>query len=269
MGTPIAFEKLANVRDVGGMSGHGGRRVRTGMLLRGDQLFPASEHDLLKLKQIGVSKVIDLRSVGEHEEKPDPRIEGAVNVFLPIIEDVGVGITRGTEGNRRLIELLKSGQSIEPAFIDEHMRGMYRTFVEDPFANAQYARFFDEVIAAAEEGGGVYWHCTGGKDRAGFATVVLLAALGVSRDDIVADYMQTNESLTGIAEQFMSLFSDALPDDGTREATIRFFVANESYLAAALDSAEKAHGSFDAFLSRALKVDDAKRQHLHDLLLQD
>lgn len=118
MGIPIPFEKLFNVRDLGGIATGGGQTVRAGLLLRGDQLFSASPDDLEKLRGTGVRKVIDLRSIGEHEEKPDPAIEGAENVFLPIIKNVGVGITRGTEGNMRIIELFESRHPVKPAFID-------------------------------------------------------------------------------------------------------------------------------------------------------
>lgn len=268
MGTPIPFEKLFNVRDLGGIKTSDGRTVKPGLLLRGDQLFPASESDLEKLHAIGVRKTIDFRSIGEHEEKPDPAIPNCENVFLPIIKDVGVGITRGTEGNVRIIELFKSGHPIEPAFIDEHMRGMYRSFVEDPFANAQYAQFVDEVIETAESGGATYWHCTAGKDRAGFAAAILLSALDVSRESIVEDYLQTNNCLDGVVGQLMTLFGQSLPSDDTREALKRFFVADESYLTAAFEAADSAHGSFDAFLAECLNIDEAKRQKLCDLLLE-
>lgn len=269
MGSPISFEKLFNVRDLGGMVTRGGRVIRTGALLRGDQLFPASDDDLRKLHDIGVRTVIDFRSVGEREELPDPPMPDVENVFLPIIKDVGVGITRGSEGNMRIVELLQSGTSITPAFIEGFMRMMYRVFVEDPFANAQYARFLDEVSRTAESGKATYWHCTAGKDRAGFATAILLAALDVPRADIVADYLQTNDNLEGVTGQSMSLFGQNLPSEELREALERFFAADESYIASAFDAIEQTCGSFDSFLADRLNVDDAKRQRLCDVLLEN
>lgn len=267
MGTPIAFDNLFNVRDLGGMTTRDGRTVRSGMLLRGDQLFSASDADLAKLRDMGVRKVIDFRSIGEHEEKPDPAMEDAENVFLPIIKDVGIGITRGTEGNMRIMDLFRSGRPIEPETIVRHMRGMYRSFVEDPFANGQYAQFVDEVLATAERGGATYWHCTAGKDRAGFATAVLLEALDVPREAIVADYLQTNEYMDGVMGQLVSLFSNQLPNAGTREALKCFFVADESYLESAFDSIEQRFGTVGAFLDERLGIDADKRRRLHGALL--
>lgn len=268
MGTPITFERLHNVRDLGGMTTSDGQAVRVGRLLRGDQLAYASEHDLERLRGLGVRKVVDLRSVDEHEEKPDPAIPDAENVFLPIFKDVRTGITRGTEGNARIMELFMKGEAVPPSFIDERMCSMYRSFVEDPFANSQYAQFIDEVIATAEEGGATYWHCTAGKDRAGFAAAMLLAALGVERDGIAADYLQTNACVDGVVGQLMSQFGQMLPNDDTRAALMRFFVADEIFLNAAFDAIDERHGSVDAFLADRLDLDDGKRQKLRDLLLE-
>lgn len=267
MGTAISFEGLFNVRDLGGMPTSDGHTIRSGLLFRGGQLFPASESDLKKLHAAGVRKVIDFRSIGEHEEKPDPPMPGVENVFLPIIEDVGVGITRGTKGDMRIIELFKTGHPVEPEFIDDHMRKMYRSFVEDPFANAQYARFIDEVIETAESNGATYWHCTAGKDRAGFAAAILLLALGVPRANVIADYLQTNEYLRGVVGQLMSLFDQNLPTEGSRDALRRLFVASRSYIDASLDAIDNGYGSFDVFLTERLNIDRAKRQKLRDLLL--
>ena len=36
------------------------------------------------------------------------------------------------------------------------------------------------------------FHCTAGKDRAGFAAAITLIALGVSKADVINDYMKTN-----------------------------------------------------------------------------
>jgi protein-tyrosine phosphatase len=40
----------------------------------------------------------------------------------------------------------------------------------------------------------ILYHCTAGRDRTGVATVLLLETLGVSREEIVADYLVSNEA---------------------------------------------------------------------------
>ena len=267
MSKRIEFERLSNTRDLGGMSASDGRRVRDGLLYRSEQLFFASQADRDKLGAMNIGKVFDFRSALEREEKPDPPIAGAVNVHLPIIEDVRTGITRGSEGNARMVDLVMSGQATEE-LVDGHMRNMYQKFVTDPFAHRQYARFVDETVAEAEQGKAVLWHCTAGKDRAGFATAIMLEALGVPREDIMADYLQTNECLASTIDGLMAMLAEKLPDAAAVDALRRFFLADESYLSAAYAAIGKQFGNVDAFLAKALRIDSAKRAKMQTLYLE-
>ena len=268
MGRQIAFEGLYNVRDLGGMVGTDGRKVKSGLLFRGDRLEPATDADKRLLVDLGIRKVIDFRSIAEHEETPDPEVPSIENIFLPIIENVRTGITQGKAGFESIGRMLLSGADISESVVDSHMEDMYRKFVDDGFSNKQYARFVDEVIASAEKGEGVYWHCTAGKDRAGFAAVIMLESLGVARDEVLADYLQTNECLHGFAESMIERLAERLPSENARKALARFLSAQESYMAAAFDQADKSFGGFDAFLSDGLLIDDSKRRRLQELLLE-
>ena len=266
MGARIEFEGLSNVRDLGGMAAFEGRRVRPGMLYRADQLFSATESDKVQLDRMNIGVVVDFRSILEREEKPDPAIEGARNVHLPIIEDVRAGITRASGDDENLVQMMMSGD-IDNAVVDRHMQGMYREFVTEPFAQAQYARFVDEVVGAAEAGKAALWHCTAGKDRAGFATVIMLEALGVTRSAIVADYLRTNEYLADVVDALVARYSSYLPNDATRTVLKHFLLADESYLEAAFAAIDERFGSLDAYLEQALGIDAAKRNRMCELFL--
>ena len=189
-----------------------------------------------------------------------------MNLHLPIIEDVRAGITRDSKSDARIIEMLTRGEDISSSLVDQHMELMYRRFVSDPFAIAQYARFVDEIIESAERGETVLWHCTAGKDRAGFATAIVLESLGASHDDIVADYLLTNEYLTGVVEHLLATIGRMLPSDSARQAARSFFRADERYLEAAYDEAAERHGSFEAFCEQALGIEADKRAHMRELL---
>src|SRR5690625_7213355 len=81
------------------------------------------------------------------------------------------------------------------------MHQMYRGFVLEQ--QDRFAQFFDLVIARQ---GAAVVHCTAGKDRTGFACAMLQAALGVHRDDILADYLLTQQcyqiSLARTSEEY-------------------------------------------------------------------
>lgn len=278
MSTLLAFEGLSNVRDLGGMHTKEGHTIATGILFRSDQLFFATQADLETLATMNIRVVIDFRSGIEREEKPDPELDGAANLHLPIIRDVRAGITRDQQSNKGIMKMIMSGQGTDPALIDAYMTNMYREFVTDPYANEQYARFVDTVIETLQAGGSALWHCTAGKDRAGFATAILLETLGVARDDIMADYLQTNECLAGVTRQLVGMLSSQAFASGQaplnehmletmKIALAHFFRADESFLASAYTAAEEQYGSFDAFLTQGLGVDKAKREELRRLCL--
>ena len=45
-----------------------------------------------------------------------------------------------------------------------------------------------------------YQHCTNGKDRTGWAVALVLLAVGVDVDDVMTDYLTTNEQLLPVME---------------------------------------------------------------------
>ncbi|MGK5740295.1 tyrosine-protein phosphatase [Micromonospora sp. URMC 103] len=54
-----------------------------------------------------------------------------------------------------------------------------------------YKAMFDQLLHPAREGA-ILIHCTGGRDRTGIATAILLRALGVSDTTIRANYLASN-----------------------------------------------------------------------------
>ena len=52
------------------------------------------------------------------------------------------------------------------------------------------------IELVAEAPGGVAYHCAVGKDRTGLLTALLLGALGVDEDTIVADYARSSLAIT-------------------------------------------------------------------------
>ena len=75
-----------NVRDLAGLPAADGRRVRPGVLLRGDHLDDVTDADLAVLRDaVGLRAVVDLRTDREAPE-PRPWIEslGVARLHLPL-----------------------------------------------------------------------------------------------------------------------------------------------------------------------------------------
>lgn len=262
MGEPIAFEGLRNVRDLGGLPTMDGCQVKSGLLYRGGHLCDATVADCNELVRRGISEVIDLRSEQETLEKPDSKVPGMWYTHLPVVADVRMGVTRDTRSDDEIREMMTSGRGVDVEYVSDYMRTMYRMFVLDGHAVSHYARFVDCVLEAGEAGRPVYWHCTAGKDRAGFAAVILGEALGVKREALMEDYLLSNVCLADEVGLLMTALGATFESDDAREALRGYFVADEAYLRAAYDAAWERYGSFEGFLEQGLGIDATKRQRL-------
>jgi protein-tyrosine phosphatase len=103
------------------------------------------------------------------------------------------------------------------------------------------------------------FHCTAGKDRTGFASALLLTLLGVPWDDVMEDYLRTNELWTGHVGRYPELDLD------TRAAIVE---ARRPYLEAAFAAVRDDYGSAEAFAEKALGIGAAARERLKADLLE-
>ena len=101
----IDFEGLPNTRDLGGLVGAGGRRVRRGLLLRSGTLYFATSADRRRLiEDYHLRTVVDLRGEDELAEYPDhmERMPGVRYVHADALRDAVAGISQNAEARERL-----------------------------------------------------------------------------------------------------------------------------------------------------------------------
>ncbi|MBR1852752.1 MAG: tyrosine-protein phosphatase [Lachnospiraceae bacterium] len=258
----ITLGKLNNTRDLFGMKTRDGRHIVPGKLLRSGHLFAASEADRAYLAE-KVSLIVDFRTAAECREKPNPTISGAEYMHLPILKSLTAGITKEEAAVNTAVRDL----SQDPEGAREYMMRMYRQFVADGFAVSQYAEFMKSLGMARK--GAVLWHCTAGKDRAGFASALIQEVLGVSREDIFADYLLTNECLKEEVECLIAMVTKRHSEKAlSQEALWLLFSAQEEYLAAMYREVQERYGNFETFVQRGLKLDQATQEHLRELYLE-
>ena len=67
----VLFDAIINARDLGGMTGHQGRKVRSGMLLRTSHLHDASDEDIRRLRdEFHLRRIFDFRSFSQARLMP-------------------------------------------------------------------------------------------------------------------------------------------------------------------------------------------------------
>jgi protein-tyrosine phosphatase len=102
-------------------------------------------------------------------------------------------------------------------------------------------------------------HCTAGKDRTGFASALILHALGVPDDIIAEDYLLTNQHYKRDATAATDLPDDVRNAIGSVET---------SYLAAAFEAVGEEYGDLETYLRDGLKLGTAERTALQARYLQ-
>jgi protein-tyrosine phosphatase len=260
-GTVIPIPGVPNLRDLGGWPTAGGGRVRRGLIYRAAEPFTLDDEGRAEFAALGVRTVYDLRSSAECERKPDTVPDGARRVLVDVMADSTQGapvhVAQLLDDPKAADEMLAEGKSV---FLFE--RG-YRELVALPSAHENYGRFLTGLADAANRP--ALFHCTTGKDRTGWAAATLLMLLGVSDDDVMRDYLLTNDELMPVMQKVLDQFAAA---GGDPELLLPVVGVEADYLDAALDEMRSRYGTLEGYLVDALGVDAAAQQTLRDVFVE-
>jgi len=252
----LDFEGAHNFRDMGGYPLVDGRTVRRGMLYRSDHLAHLTDADQALLGEIGIRTVIDLRREEERAESADridnPEVE---RIWLPVNAEGAnvVGIRRSME--RGEVGVAEACEFLRQA--NRHFTGVFAPV---------FGRFLHLLLD--ERRYPVVFHCSAGKDRAGFAAAMTLYALGASDETVMHDYLATNHCTANYLEGMIDGLKDTWSIKVEPEAVRTLMQAMPEYLAEAIDIIEKERGGVHAFLESDLGFDRHKRAQLVRLLAE-
>lgn len=162
---------FANLRDVAGYR-VGSTTVRPHALLRSDAPSSLDDAAATALRDVGLVAVIDLRDEREQQTAPSQFADHGFTVsHLPIFDSSAHALVQPEVGLTQL----------------------YRHMVEGCATTLTAA--VRSVATAAP--GAVLVHCTAGKDRTGLVSALILLALGVDTETVMADYVATEANLDG------------------------------------------------------------------------
>ena len=252
-----AFDALDNFRDYGGYDTAAGRALKTGQLFRSAHQASVSEADLARLAALDIGTVVDLRRPVERRRQPSRRPAGfSGQVFESDLDEAG---------EAPHITFLKTAD-LTPESGRRLMTGTYRQL---PFAPAHIDLFARYFRALGESDRPVLIHCAAGKDRTGMLAALTHHLLGVSRDDLIEDYLLTNVAvdLAGRAPAIAEQLKGFTGRTASHDAVVAFMGVEEAYLDAAIAAIEARHGSIDAYLEQALGVDDSLRARIQERLV--
>lgn len=172
---PLPLDSVWNARDLGGYPISGGGTTAFHRFLRSATLHQASPEDQQALYDYGVRLVVDLRSLFELEDAPNPMVgfRDVAYCNVPLDDEIQA---EGLEGH-----------------FPDNMGEMYVRLLDHN--QDAMARVLTGLVACQ---GCALFHCTAGKDRTGVIAMLLLDAAGVEEDTIIADYAATEGYMEGM-----------------------------------------------------------------------
>lgn len=245
----IAIDGAVNLRDLGGYRTQAGRPVRRGMLLRSGTLAYLTETGKQEFARLGVGLICDLRRDVERAEEPTPFPHGRpARLEIPI--DPGSAVEMRERLGRTdlgLHDRIEFMANITAELISDH--------AED------YAQMFAGLLDLSD--GGFLVHCSAGKDRTGIACALILHALGVPEETVIADYLLTNETidyegfvLPRLVEKY------ELAELPPKELVMALAGVREEYLRAAYGAVKERFEDVEHYIEDAIGLDAAARSEL-------
>lgn len=190
----LTLEGLDNVRDVGGLPLRDGGTTRSGVLLRSASLHYCTPGDVGHLVDVyGLTLVLDLRTQREIDR------DGPTAVARAGVETVALSF------------IPEEGRELPEASEDDILVQHYLGYLRDRPENVVEAV---RRLAAADAGPALV-HCAAGKDRTGTLVALVLDAVGVERDAVVADYVLSGEHVEAMFRRWTTASGDPMPTDLT------------------------------------------------------
>ena len=257
----VALDGAVNVRDIGGYRTMYGFEVRRGRLFRGDALSQLSHADVERLDQLGLRTVIDFRTPGEVLLGGTDRLPHGVELAsLPVGGgDIGLvyELIASGDHDRQRREL---GDGRAASLMVEINRG----FVADGRQREAFGMALRLICSPGRLP--LLYHCSGGKDRAGWMTAIVHTALGVPCELVLRDYLLSNDfHRTEYQKLRFDLVTTGMVDDP--ELLRPIMEQSATYLGAAFEEVDRRYASFGAFLAHGLEVSEAMLAELRRGLL--
>ncbi|UKB83538.1 tyrosine-protein phosphatase [Chryseobacterium sp. MEBOG06] len=259
-GANLNIPSIPNLRDLGGYDTADGKKIKTGLLYRSNQLNPISTEDESKIDALHLKTVYDLRTAAERSESPD-QIPGSVKeVWLDVLADAS------TVGAATLGKTLQNPVEVNKALGNgkavELFKQIYLDLIVLPSAKKAYHDFF--LSLANGKNLPALFHCTAGKDRTGWAAASLLSLLGTPKDQIYSNYLDSN---TYLVPAYKKEIEDFVSAGGEENIILDVLGVKKEYLDAAFTAVQNNYGSIENYFEKGLNIDRATQEKIKKNLL--
>lgn len=255
----LGLTSIHNARQLGGYV-IGNKQIKQNLLLRTASLATLSGEDSVVLSdKYNVQRIYDFRGQKEAMSAPDVVPGNASHLSLSISFEGTENASAAKEGKDMLMMLVENADN--PA-IQDLCENMYDKIFFDEVSNQAYRRLFADLVTLDPANGAVIWHCTQGKDRAGSASAMILAALGADRELIMEDYK--------LSKVYFDPFIEHIPvqNDTQRNVLNTLISANPALFEKTLDKVDATYGSLRNYLTECLGVTPEMMETLREKYLE-
>ncbi|MCD7938373.1 MAG: tyrosine-protein phosphatase [Tannerellaceae bacterium] len=243
----VPMDEVDNLRDLGGYPSSGEYMTRWGKVYRSGDLYGMTVLDSIRMSNLGIRTIIDLRTEEEVFQAP-VSYTGANVIHIPVSNGNYQDIH-----NKLINKRARKGDGML------FMQDLYLQYITEN--NTQFAKALEVFLD--KDNYPILFNCTYGKDRAGFLAAMLLSALDVPEETIYRDYTLSNQYIN---IRRIDEFARTLDTYGQETITV-MLAANEGLLDLAFRKIKKEYGSVDKYLSSELNLNEKKRAQLKDIML--
>ncbi|CAM3199169.1 tyrosine-protein phosphatase [Lactiplantibacillus plajomi] len=246
------MQAITNFRTLGGHRTQDGRLVKHGWLYRSGQLDQLdADQQAYLTRELHVQRVVDMRTVDERTRFPDVQLANTTYTVLDILEQ-----TAGDGAS--LQSMITTNGNVHDRMLD-----LYEQLALSDSARHGYRNFIQGLLTPVP----VVFHCFAGKDRTGVGAALILKILGVSDEQIMADYLQTNLQRADANQAILSALSGKLPANQLAGIQTALNV-DAAYLTRYFDVITQHYGTFNEYLLTGLQLTTRELNELRRLYLE-
>jgi len=267
----LPIDGVVNFRDLGGYQTENGRQVKWGKVFRAGQLDRPSEQGVQSLQDLQIATVVDLRFNEETRGFPTNR-QALPKADIIEWQDY-YQLEEQAEDSAEEIKM-SWRQALDTGDAEQVREAMRVNYPVKLYSHKGiYRAMLDRLIAGETP---LIFHCAAGKDRTGVGAALILGLLGVSRDDIIEDYLLTQQEVHKLLDHFRAAGAANADEFSDLQNRLRqypsdviapVFEANPSYIETLLNYVEQTYQGFANYAEQVLAFNADQQQSLKDALL--
>jgi len=255
----LPLEGGSNFRDLGGYPTDDGGQVKRGLLFRSGAMTGLTDKDQNYLDSFGFKTIIDLRSTEEVELYPNHWAVASNIDYLRVPYSI--------------LEMMAQAVEVSEQKDGDGHGGMYDTLLTT--IKPQLQLYFNALLQGRAP---LVVNCSAGQDRTGVTSALLLASLGVSREQIIEDYLLSTDFRRPLIEAGSVDLSEAAKTNGFAAMMLQYgegkdpsrpspLVTAEGvpFIVATLEGIKKQYGTVDAYLKSELGLSEDDLSKLKEL----